>query len=96
MCQSPPGIWSFAQKISPAIAVGITLPFLTYVGFDPSSKGGTAGVEALKYTFALGSTPLFLIGAVLLMAFPIDARRHGIIRRRLDGRAERQARDGIK
>lgn len=90
------GIWSFAQKISPAIAVGITLPLLTYVGFDPASKGGTAGVMALKYIFALGSTPLFLIGALLLMAFPIDARRHGIIRRRLDGRAERQARDGTK
>jgi Na+/melibiose symporter-like transporter len=90
------GIWSFAQKISPAIAVGITLPLLTYVGFDPASKGGTAGVMALKYIFALGSTPLFLIGALLLMAFPIDARRHGIIRRRLDGRAARQARDGTK
>ncbi|HRD27403.1 MAG TPA: MFS transporter [Caulobacter sp.] len=87
------GIWSFAQKISPAIAVGVTLPLLTYVGFDPASKDGTAGVTALKYIFALGSTPLFLIGALLLMAFPIDARRHAIIRRRLDSLAERNARD---
>lgn len=89
------GIWSFAQKLSPAIAVGITLPLLTYVGFDPAARGGTAGVEALKYIFALGSTPLFLIGALLLMVFPIDARRHGVIRRRLDTQAERRARDDM-
>ncbi|HEY2357999.1 MAG TPA: MFS transporter, partial [Phenylobacterium sp.] len=86
------GIWSFAQKLSPALAVGMTLPFLTFVGFDPAAKGSHAGVEALKYVYALGSMPFFLAGAFLLMAFPIDARRHGIIRRRLDARTDREAR----
>jgi len=88
------GIWSFAQKLSPAIAVGITLPLLTLLGFDPAAKGSTTGVEALKYVFALGSAPLFLVGAFLLMVFPIDARRHGIIRRRLDALADRKGLTG--
>lgn len=86
------GIWSFAQKVSPALAVGITLPFLAWLGFDPAAKGSHEGVEALKYVYALGSTPFFLAGALMLWIFPIDARRHGIIRRRLDARIARSAR----
>jgi GPH family glycoside/pentoside/hexuronide:cation symporter len=88
------GIWSFCQKLSPALAVGVTLPFLTWVGFDPANKGDQAGLEALKYVYALGSAPLFIIGALLLLIFPIDARRHGIIRRRLDAREARLAAAG--
>lgn len=85
------GIWSFCQKISPALAVGVTLPLLGWLGFDPANKGAAAGIEALKYVYALGSAPLFLLGALLLLIFPIDARRHGIIRRRLDAREARLA-----
>lgn len=89
------GIWSFCQKLSPALAVGVTLPFLTWLGFDPAAKGDQAGVEALKYVYALGSAPLFILGALLLLIFPIDARRHGIIRRRLDAREARLAAAGV-
>ena len=86
------GIWSFAQKVSPALAIGFTLPVLAWIGFDPAAKSSNEGVEALRYVYALGSTPFFLIGAAMLWIFPIDARRHGIIRRRLDARTARAAR----
>jgi Na+/melibiose symporter-like transporter len=86
------GIWSFVQKLTPALAVGVTLWGLTWFGFDPAAKGSTSGLEALKYVFGLGSAPFFLAGAVLLLVFPIDARRHGIIRRRLESRKIRDAR----
>lgn len=88
------GIWSFAQKASPALAVGITLPFLAWVGFDPAAKGDGEGLQALRYVYALGSTPFFLIGAILLWVFPLDARRCGIIRRRIDARTARMRPDG--
>lgn len=86
------GIWSFAQKISPALAIGVTLPLLGYLGFDPAAKAHAAGLDALKYVFVLGSTPFFILAALLLLIFPIDARRHGIIRRRIDARALRALR----
>lgn len=85
------GIWSFAQKLSPALAIGVTTFALARLGFDPAVKGSQSGVEAMKYVYALGSTPFFLIGAILLLVFPIDARRHSIIRRRLDAREARLA-----
>jgi Na+/melibiose symporter-like transporter len=86
------GIWSFAQKVSPALAIGVTLPLLAWLGFDPAAKADGSGTEALKYVYVLGSTPFFAVAALLLLIFPIDARRHGIIRRRLDARAARAAR----
>ncbi|MET0272796.1 MAG: MFS transporter [Phenylobacterium sp.] len=83
------GVWAFFQQISPAIAVGITLPLLEHLGF--SAKGGNTpeALQALKYVYCLGPLPFMLAGALMFMAFPIDARRHGIIRRRLEDRKAR-------
>jgi Na+/melibiose symporter-like transporter len=83
------GVWAFFQQISPAIAIGITLPLLEYLGF--SAKGGNTpqALQALKYVYCLGPLPFMLAGALMFMAFPIDARRHGIIRRRLEDRKAR-------
>jgi GPH family glycoside/pentoside/hexuronide:cation symporter len=83
------GIWASAQKIAPALGIGLTLPLLKIWGFDPGGQSTVTGLLALKYTFCFGIIPFLLAGAVLLLQFPIDARRHDIIRRRLDARARR-------
>lgn len=81
------GVWSFFQNVSPAIAIGITLPTLQAFGFDASSKTNSPeALAALKYIYCLAPLPFYMIGAFLFLRFPLDARRHGIIRRRLESR----------
>ena len=83
------GVWAFFQQISPAIAIGITLPLLEQLGFSAKGGNDAEALRALKYVYCLGPVPFMLAGALMFMTFPIDARRHGIIRRRLDLRAAR-------
>jgi Na+/melibiose symporter-like transporter len=83
------GVWAFFQQISPAIAIGVTLPLLERLGFSAKGPNSPEALQALKYIYCLGPLPFMLAGALMFMTFPIDARRHGIIRRRLDRRAAR-------
>ena len=83
------GVWAFFQQISPAIAVGITLPLLESLGFSAKGGNDAEALRALKYVYCLGPLPFMLAGAVMFMSFPIDARRHGVIRRRLEARKAR-------
>jgi glycoside/pentoside/hexuronide:cation symporter, GPH family len=83
------GVWSFAQKVAPALGIGITLPFLQWLGFHPGAHNSQSSLGALKYVYCFGPVPFYVIGGLLLYWFPLNARRHGIIRRRL---LQRQAR----
>jgi glycoside/pentoside/hexuronide:cation symporter, GPH family len=83
------GVWSFAQKVAPALGIGLTLPFLQWLGFHPGAHNSYASLTALKYVYCFGPVPFYVIGGLLLYWFPITARRHEIIRRRL---LQRQAR----
>ncbi len=84
------GVWSFAQKVAPAAGIGVTLPFLQWLGYHPGAHNGPEALAALKYVYCLGPVPFYVIGGTLLFFFPIDARRHGIIRRRLEQREMRR------
>ena len=83
------GVWSFTQKVTPAFSIAITLPMLKWLGFNPSGHNSPAALLALKYTFCYGILPFFIAGAILLLYFPLDSRRHAIIRRRLEERERR-------
>jgi Na+/melibiose symporter-like transporter len=83
------GVWSFAQKLAPALGIGVTLPLLKLFGFNPGGHSTTTGLWALRDAFCFAIIPFLFAGGVLLMRFPIDARRHDIIRRRLDARTRR-------
>jgi glycoside/pentoside/hexuronide:cation symporter, GPH family len=83
------GIWSLFQYMSPALAIGLTLPALEYFGFSANGDNTPAALQALKYTFILAPLPFFLGGALMFFLFPIDARRHAIIRRRIEARQRR-------
>ncbi|WP_395647643.1 MFS transporter [Terricaulis sp.] len=85
------GVWSFFQNVSPAIAIGITLPLLEALGFNAHGHNTPEALYALKLVYCFGPVPFFLIGAVMFFFFPLDARRHGIIRRRLEARRARAA-----
>lgn len=67
-------IWSLAQKLGPAVAVGVTLPILQQFGFNPTDSGGV-GSEYVKYAYCFGPTPFYLLGAYLFWNFPLDQSR---------------------
>jgi len=84
------GVWSFAQKVAPALGIGLTLPLLQWLGFHPDGHNDKTALAALKYVYCLGPVPFYVVGGSLLFWFPIDARRHDIIRRRLNQREKRE------
>jgi GPH family glycoside/pentoside/hexuronide:cation symporter len=90
------GVWSFAQKIAPALGIGITLPLLKLMGFNPAGHSTATGLDALKYAYCFAIIPFLFAGGLLLMRFPIDSRRHDIIRRRLEARAQREKRTQLE
>lgn len=84
------GIWAFAQQIAPAIAIGTALPLLEWFGFNPSTANDPSTLVVVRYIYCLMPLPFYVLGALLLLRFPIDVRRHGIIRQRLDTRRARR------
>jgi Na+/melibiose symporter-like transporter len=82
-------LYFFVQKAALAVGVGLALPLAGVLGFDPGAGSGTT---ALAFV-ALG-LPLLLAlpGALVLFDYPIDARRHAIIRRALARRGVAAAR----
>jgi Na+/melibiose symporter-like transporter len=86
------GVWSFAQKVTPALSIAVTLPMLKWLGFNPAGHNTPEALLALKYTFCYGAVPFFVAGGMLLLLFPIDSRRHALIRRRLEQREARARR----
>ncbi|MGH7009413.1 MAG: MFS transporter, partial [Caulobacteraceae bacterium] len=84
------GTWSFAQKVAPALGIGITLPALKILGFNPGGHNSPAALLALKDTFCFAIIPFLFAGGLLLLRFPIDARRHALIRKRLETRQTRE------
>jgi GPH family glycoside/pentoside/hexuronide:cation symporter len=86
------GVWSFFQKLAPALAIGGALPLLSLLGFDPKGENSESALDALRYVYCLAPAPFFLIGSLSLLLFPLDERRHDIIRRRLDVREARKHR----
>lgn len=83
------GVWSFSQKATPALGIGLTLPLLKYLGFSPGSENTPEALMVLKYTYCFGGLPFLICGGLLLLYYPIDNRRHKIIRNRLEARALR-------
>jgi Na+/melibiose symporter-like transporter len=86
------GVWSFAQKVSPALGIGVTLTLLKALGFAPGVHNSDSALAALKYVYCFGPAPFYIVGGIMLLWFPIDARRHDIIRRRLLMRERRESR----
>jgi Na+/melibiose symporter-like transporter len=85
------GVWSFAQKVAPALGIGLTLPLLSLLGFSAKGHNTAASLASLKYMYCFGPVAFYTVAGVLFLLFPIDARRHDVIvrgLRRLERRRE--------
>ena len=72
--------------------VGIGLPLIAVFGYTADAVVEGTVKFGLLFTY-LGLPLIFgLTAALIIWNFPIDARRHAIIRKRIEQRAERKAR----
>lgn len=74
-------LYLFTQKIALAAGVGIALPLAAALGFDPTAAGSDQALRALSIVALILPCCIGIFGALILYNYPIDARRHAIIRR---------------
>ena len=80
--------WSLARKLVQAISLGIALPLMAALGFEPSVDP-SRNAEVTKWMFVGITVPLYLLGAAAIWRFPLTPRRHAIIRARVAQLKER-------
>ena len=79
--------FSLSSKAGMAAAVGIALPLVGWLGFDPAAVANSPdALRGLLYVFALGPAIAHLLSAWLIHGFPLDEAAHTKIRRALDER----------
>ena len=62
------GLWNWGVQLNLALAAGIALPLLGWLGYQPGSGGGT---QALSVAYALLPCALKLIAALMLWRAPL-------------------------
>lgn len=77
-------VFGLAEKIGGALAVGIALPLVSWLGFDPKAAINTPeALNGLLLVFALGPALAHAISAAFVAGFSLDARQHSAIHDRL-------------
>ncbi|MFC7049466.1 MFS transporter [Emcibacter nanhaiensis] len=80
-------LMGFVQKAAAAIGGGVAFYMLSFFSFDAKSASQTEmAVFGLKFSMVGLPVLITVIAVILVLKFPLDARRHDIIRRRLDQR----------
>ncbi len=78
-------VFSISMKTGLAVAAGVGLPLVAWLGFNPALPVNThQALHGLVLVFALGPALAHLISAALIFNFPIDEARHLEIRRALE------------
>ena len=79
-------IFSLTSKAATAVAVGVALPLVGFLGFKPGVVNTPEALLSLKLVFALGPAIAHAFSALLLSGFDLDEARHSEIRTALDAR----------
>jgi Na+/melibiose symporter-like transporter len=77
-------VFSLAGKAATAVAVGIALPLVSWLGFDPKAVNSPATLQGLAIVFAIGPAIAHAFSAWLVSGFPLDEAAHAEVRRALD------------
>lgn len=81
-------VFSLSGKAATAVATGVVLPLVAWLGFDPKVASSPESLEGLKLVFALGPATAHLLSALLIHGFPLDELAHARIRMALRARDE--------
>lgn len=65
------GAWNWANKMNLALAAGISLPLLQWLGYIPNAISSPAGAQALTIAYAMLPCALKLLAAALLWRAPL-------------------------
>lgn len=79
-------VFSLSDKAAYAAAVGIALPLLAWLGFDPRQPNDPVVLDNLKLVFGLGPALAHLVSALVIRGFPLNEERHAEVRRKLAAR----------
>ena len=77
-------LFMFTQKLAFAAGIGIALPLAGALGFDPREMATIDGLTGLRWVALYLPGLIGIVGALLLFNYPLTARRHAVIRRRLE------------
>jgi GPH family glycoside/pentoside/hexuronide:cation symporter len=83
-------IWSLGQKMVGALALGLALPFLQYMGFDPKGNNGPEQIEALALVYVIPPWIFYSMAILVIWRYPISSSRLSKIRAAFDRRDRRQ------
>lgn len=82
--------YTFVDKVMHAVGFGIGYYLLAAFGYDPKAQmHDDWGVTGLMLAVVGVPSLCFIVAAVILYRFPIDGRRHALIRRRIAQRIAR-------
>jgi len=82
-------IQNLLQKATMGIGAGLAFPLLALFGYEIAGDNSGTALLGLFLVYIVVPAVTSVIAAMVLWNFPIDARRHGIIRRRLEQLSER-------
>lgn len=85
-------VQTLLQKATMGIGAGIAFPILAAFGYEIGVANSGDAQFGLILTYIIIPAVTSVAAAMILWNFPIDARRHSIIRRRLEQLASRQNR----
>jgi glycoside/pentoside/hexuronide:cation symporter, GPH family len=86
-------VYTFALKVVMAVGAALGLAIAGYYGFDPSISGQSQqAVFGLLLSVVWLPVAFSLVAVILVYLIPINARRHEVIRRRLEAREKWQRR----
>ena len=74
-------IYNFMVKVAFAGGVGIALPLLGYLGFQPTAENDAQAIQGLTFVGLFLPAIIGFAGALMLYNYPINKHRHGVIRR---------------
>lgn len=82
--------WSTASKLVSALGVGISMPILAWLGFDPTIKNAPEQLFAFQTYFSFAPVLFYVAAGLLVIGYPIDRATHArvrdvLARRRLSG-----------
>ena len=84
-------VWSLGQKMVAALALGLALPFLQYLGFDPNVQTDAEQQRILSLVYVLPPWLFYAVAVYFIWRYPITASRLARIRAAFDRRDARRA-----
>jgi len=83
-------VWSLGQKMVGALALGLALPFLQWLGFDPQGNNSPEQINALALVYVIPPWIFYAAAVIVIWKYPINANRLSKIRQAFDKRDARR------